>query len=130
VTESQGFEYVPVPSGDVDGLIWLDLDKNGSFDEEYDPDFPRLPLTLTLNEYQLPAPQRTQRTAPLRCMKRAPLESSSSRSTSLSSLRTSAEWASHRSMREFASRTEPCIPIRRFGCVGGSQTASSTHLMT
>jgi hypothetical protein len=66
VTEPEGFEYVLVPSGDVDGLIWLDLDKNGAFDEAADPVFPNLPLTLTLNEYQLPPPVRTPRTSAVR----------------------------------------------------------------
>lgn len=77
VTESEGFEFVQVPSGDVDGLIWLDLDKNGAFDEASDPIFPSLPLTLTLNQYLLAPPTRTPRSATVRSMSAATLESSS-----------------------------------------------------
>jgi hypothetical protein len=63
VTKSEGYEYVAVPVGAVTGLIWFDIDKDRQYKPDIDPVFPDLPLTLTLNRYELPAPARTRRTA-------------------------------------------------------------------
>jgi hypothetical protein len=59
VTEEDGYQYLVVPLGGVNGLIWFDLDKSGTYEEGVDPVFPNLPVTLTLNQYLLPPPVRT-----------------------------------------------------------------------